>query len=70
MFSHRDHLRAILESGSVHHESSVEQYDEDRRMLALFDSLLQRELSPTFNENNPTDGHFSFRCASFQSMRF
>jgi hypothetical protein len=67
MFSHRDYLRAVLESGSVHHESSVEQYDEDRRMLAFFDSLLQRELATTFNENNPTDGQFSLRSSRFHS---
>ncbi|CAF4399607.1 unnamed protein product, partial [Adineta steineri] len=44
MYTHRDYLRAVLESGSVHHDSSVERYDEDKRMLAFFDSLLQREL--------------------------
>jgi len=44
MYSHRDYLQAVLESGAVHHDSSIQRYDEDKRMLAFFDALLQREL--------------------------
>ena len=29
MFTHRDYLPAVLEPGSIHHDSSVEKYDED-----------------------------------------
>ena len=46
----------IIISGSVHHDSSTERYDEDRRMLAFFDSLLQRELSMGHDENYDIDG--------------
>ncbi|CAF4915405.1 unnamed protein product [Rotaria socialis] len=55
MYSHRDYLQALLESGSVHHDSSVEQFDEDRRMLAFFDSLLQRELGRGHNDSSDDD---------------
>lgn len=41
--------------GSVHHDSSIELYDEDKRMLAFFDSLLQRELSGQNEENDDDD---------------
>ncbi|UJR34147.1 hypothetical protein I4U23_021554 [Adineta vaga] len=52
MYTHRDYLRAVLESGSIHHDSSIERYDEDERMLAFFDSLLQRELNPTDDDSD------------------
>ncbi|CAF1986314.1 unnamed protein product [Rotaria magnacalcarata] len=55
MYSHRDYLQALLESGSVHHDSSVERFDEDRRMLAFFDSLLQRELGRGHNDSSDDD---------------
>ncbi|CAF2530487.1 unnamed protein product [Rotaria sp. Silwood2] len=55
MYSHRDYLRAVLESGSVHHDSSIERYDEDKRMLAFFDSLLQRELGSSHNDDDDDD---------------
>lgn len=45
----------LINEGSVHHDSSVEHYDEDRRMLAFFDSLLQRELSNADDEDSPGD---------------
>ena len=41
--------------GSVHHDSSIERYDEDKRMLAFFDSLLQRELSGQNEEDDDDD---------------
>jgi hypothetical protein len=69
MYSHRDYVRAVLESGkkekvlfliefifvvqgSVHHDSAIERYDEDKRMLAFFDSLLQRELGSANHDND------------------
>ena len=42
-------------SGSVHHDSSIEQYDEDKRMLAFFDSLLQRELGNSHTHSDDGD---------------
>ncbi|CAF0772507.1 unnamed protein product [Rotaria sordida] len=55
MYTQRDYLRAVLESGSVHHDSSIERYDEDKRMLAFFDSLLQRELGSGHNDDDSDD---------------
>ncbi|CAF1210063.1 unnamed protein product [Adineta ricciae] len=55
MYTHRDYLRAVLESGSVHHDSSIERYDEDKRMLAFFDSLLQRELGNSHTHSDDDD---------------
>lgn len=41
----------------MHHDSSIERYDEDKRMLAFFDSLLQRELGSGHNDaDNSDDG--------------
>lgn len=42
--------------GSVHHDSSIERFDEDKRMLAFFDSLLQRELTMLNGEFDDSDG--------------
>lgn len=41
--------------GSVHHDSSIERYDEDKRMLAFFDSLLQRELGNGHTHSDDDD---------------
>ena len=41
--------------GSVHYDSSIERYDEDRRMLAFFDSLLRRELTTDHRKSDSDD---------------
>ena len=41
--------------GAVHHDSAIERYDEDKRMLAFFDSLLQRELSGRDDDDDDDD---------------
>ena len=48
-------FRYIPNSGAVHHDSSIESYDEDKRMLAFFDSLLQRELNGE-EDDDESDG--------------
>ncbi|XP_076233654.1 uncharacterized protein LOC143178735 isoform X2 [Calliopsis andreniformis] len=71
IFTHDEYIRLVLRTGQfIPHDYSHQSTREDPRMMAFFDSLVQREIedwssefitsaaeTPSDSENNPTTGH-------------
>ncbi|XP_063977843.1 DDB1- and CUL4-associated factor 5 [Diachasmimorpha longicaudata] len=54
VFTHEEYLRLVLQSGQIMtHDYSHQSTKEDPRMMAFFDSLVQREIEGWAAEDNP-----------------
>ncbi len=62
VFSHEDYINLVLESGQfVTHDYSHQSVQEDPRMMAFFDSLVQRDIEGwTSDSSDSIDGESSF----------
>ncbi|CAG2112092.1 unnamed protein product, partial [Medioppia subpectinata] len=62
VFSHEDYINLVLESGQfVTHDYSHQSVQEDPRMMAFFDSLVQRDIEGwTSDSSNSIDGETNF----------
>ncbi|CAG2165823.1 unnamed protein product [Oppiella nova] len=62
VFSHEDYINLVLESGQfVTHDYSHQSVQEDPRMMAFFDSLVQRDIEGwTSDSSNSIDGESNF----------
>ena len=62
MFSHEDYINLVLETGQfVTHDYSHQSVQEDPRMMAFFDSLVQRDIEGwTSDSSDSVDGESSF----------
>ncbi|KAI5746116.1 hypothetical protein M8J77_000033 [Diaphorina citri] len=61
VYTHEDYIRLILRNGEtfMNHDYSLQSTNEDPRMMAFFDSLVQREIegwSPTDESSSDIDG--------------
>ena len=61
VFSHEDYINLVLESGQfVTHDYSAQSVQEDPRMMAFFDSLVQRDIEGwTSDSSDSIDGESS-----------
>lgn len=62
VFSHEDYINLVLETGQfVTHDYSHQSVQEDPRMMAFFDSLVQRDIEGwTSDSSDSVDGESSF----------
>ncbi|KAJ8683820.1 hypothetical protein QAD02_019612 [Eretmocerus hayati] len=54
VYTHDEYKNLVLRSGQVNHDYSQQSIDEDQRMMAFFDSLVQREIESWSSEDMPT----------------
>lgn len=62
VYSHEDYINLVLESGQhMTHDYSHQSVQEDPRMMAFFDSLVQRDIEGWTSESDSDslDGHFN-----------
>lgn len=58
MFTHDEYIGLVLRSGQfMTHDYSHQSTKEDPRMMAFFDSLVQREIEGWSSEDVPTAPH-------------
>ncbi|XP_022095639.1 DDB1- and CUL4-associated factor 5-like isoform X2 [Acanthaster planci] len=56
MFSHQQYIDLVINSGSaLSHDYSDQSMEEDPRMIAFFDSLVQREINRSFSDSDDSD---------------
>ena len=73
MYSHEEYIRLILSSDNLiagPQNFNSQDMEEDTRMLAFFDSLVQREISGSSSEEEDDDEDNPFRLLGETLQRF
>ncbi|CAF0993025.1 unnamed protein product, partial [Didymodactylos carnosus] len=55
IYSHDDYIQSVFETGVLYPDYSQESIEEDKRMIAFFDSLVQRELDGNWTPSSDDD---------------
>ncbi|XP_038075186.1 DDB1- and CUL4-associated factor 5-like [Patiria miniata] len=56
MFSHQQYIDLVINSGTaLSHDYTDQSIEEDPRMIAFFDSLVQREINRSFSDSDDSD---------------
>ncbi|XP_015788187.1 DDB1- and CUL4-associated factor 5-like [Tetranychus urticae] len=62
VYSHEEYIQLVLESGHLAaHDYSNQSVQEDPRMIAFFDSLVQRDIEGLTTDSNSEDSDFASR---------
>ena len=70
VFTHEEYINLVLRSGLlVSHDYSLQSLDEDPRMMAFFDSLVQREVENLSSEDDTSSNETELYNSVLQSLR-